>query len=194
MANLNNVISRCRDSQHGTKSVLKPCAQSTKLLQPAIGLSDRIMDYINSIVNEPTLSPAVKALVTLQFTSGLRISELLAINPSDVNKFGQIKIKGLKRSNDRFISPVYYIDYWQDYGAGSMFHSDYYSRFYIYRLYKKKGIYSMLGNGGLSSVTHLPRHLYIKFLSESGQDVESTRQIIGHKKTSNTEIYLKSNK
>lgn len=131
-----------------------------------------------------------KAVLELQVLYGLRISEVLNIKPAQIMPSGQITIKGLKGSCDRFVVPVIYNQYWIQIAKSNCEISKSYNRFYFYRLYKKHGISKAFADNKKASVTHLLRYYYIANLVKSGKDIREIATIIGHKSLISTLVYV----
>ena len=137
-------------------------------------------------VNTPLF---LKAVVELQFLYGLRISEVLNIERSDVSKTGYIRVKGLKHSNSRIVRPVNYLHFWQNDGSHLLPLCKTYSRFYFYRKYKQLGLSMKYEGRSNNSVTHLFRHEVVQDLQRSFNESSTTQKFIGHKNIKNTKRY-----
>lgn len=128
----------------------------------------------------------------LQLLYGLRISEILGIRGSDIDKMGRIVVKGKKGSNTRLIIDNQGVKWWiaqRGLGTNKVFGFD---RFYVYRIYKKCGIVHEMEGKKHKAVTHYCRHLYVKAMQQSTNDIEITKQLTGHKAVANTKKYLQS--
>lgn len=149
---------------------LKSSAQSATLCvlpgQAKI-VSELIVDRINS---DSDLSIIIKALVELQFSHGLRISECLAIDNSDLLSSNRIRIKSLKGSIQRIIVFNDSHGYFKMCRSTGSKPFDCISRFCVYRIYKRIGISYYDGTSAYSSVTHAPRHIVASELRKVDKD------------------------
>jgi integrase len=134
----------------------------------------------------------VVAVARLQFFHGLRISEVLSITGNDIDRFGGIIIRGKKGSSPRKVIDSELHTFWVSKRllcSEKVFEFD---RFFIYRLYKSVGINHAVEGKMNNAVTHFPRHVYIKEVQSSLNDVEKTALVVGHKSSNSTKGYLKS--
>lgn len=171
------------------KPVLPSPAQTTKLLQDNKDNVDRITSIVSALFANPSAPLFLKAVVELQFLYGLRISEVLNIENSDVSESGYIKIKGLKNSNSRIVRPVNYMHFWISTGRHLLPIKNTYSRFYFYRKYKELGLNVKYAGRVNNSVTHLFRHEVVNELQKSFNEIGTTQKFIGHKNVKNTMRY-----
>jgi hypothetical protein len=119
---------------------------------------------------------------------------VLRIKPSDVTFMGHIKIKSLKGSNDRIVLPLFFRSFWATAGSGLLPLSNYYSRFYFYRLFKKLGYYSKFGDNKVNSVTHFFRHQLILNLKQQNVPDDVISHFISHRNLKNLDYYAGKNK
>lgn len=177
-------------AQHRVKSVLTPSAQIAELFQfrNLQGINETVQRLLSNV--NSGLSITEKAIIELQFLYGIRITEALRITPSDINSSGQIRIRGIKGSNDRIVYPVKFSYFWLSVKENNFFIPSSYNRFYFYRLYRKKGIYFLNESNKKESVTHALRYLYISSLIQQGLDQEQIRNLIGHKSIKSTIHYV----
>ena len=172
-------------------SVPKPSAHTNTSCTVGTSPSELLL-IINSALQSARLNNKTLAtLIEIQMLNGLRITEALRIRYSQINPIGQVLIKGLKGSNDRIINT----------GSSSQFFincrrtkSDpypYFSRFYVYREYKKLGLYFRFDGREKQSVTHLFRHFVIKMNKSNDVDLSTLQSFIGHKSIKSTRVYGK---
>jgi site-specific recombinase XerD len=124
------------------------------------------------------------------FCHGARISEVLRLKGSDILPNQQMRLKGLKGSNDRIVSTSLFSHELLPFvncASPVFFGID---RFYIYRIMRKANIGCSGHSKTKNRITHSLRANYINELFENMQDVDSVAQIIGHKNSNNTIIYL----
>lgn len=173
------------------KSVLTPPAQSPGMLSTRINNIETNDKFLNRVFSNSLLTMTDKAVIELLYLYGLRVSELLSVLPTDVAESGHILIRGSKGSGNRFILSLYFKDFWQRNLKYSLPLSQYFSRFYFYRLFKKLGFYSKYGNNVNMSVTHYFRHQLVLSLQEQGFSKEMISEFIRHKSTKSIEYYVK---
>lgn len=136
----------------------------------------------------------VSAVAELLWLNGARITEVLNIKGSDISSQGNIKIKGLKSSNDRILRTSEHRNFWLGMRNFTNNLGSVYSRFYFYREFKKRGISLNFHGYKNQAVTHAPRHLLIADLQTIDIELTTTKQTIGHKSIKSTEHYGKKNK
>ena len=121
----------------------------------------------------------MKLLFELLIFYGLRISEALYFDHTNITNDGLIKIKGLKGSSSRIL----YIRHNREYLINNYLYSlplaNIYSRFYVYRLFKKLGIYQRFNINSHFSVTHYFRHNLVKHLKDNGYDNKTITNFMG---------------
>lgn len=177
----------------GYKSVPKPSAQTATLSQDFSNKQTPGSFFMYSVLKNPELSRTDKAVIELMYLYGLRISEVLSIKSTDVSTIGHIKIRSKKGSNFRVITSLYFPSYWSLEFRLSLPLSDYYSRFYFYRLFKKMGYYQKLSGHNNFSVTHYFRHRLVTDLKSQGFSLQDIKDFLGHKSIKSTEYYYGKN-
>lgn len=174
---------------HGIKSVPSPCAQTTTPCgSGSPGISNGF-DLEVFMSNASGLSVLEKAVIELMFMHGLRISEVLNIDQSDISKSGAIRIKALKGSSFRVVQPALFKEFWLKNCSQLLPLRTVYSRFYFYRLFKRLGLYAYFGTNSNASVTHYFRHLKGLDIQESFNDWALTQSVLGHKNVNSTHYY-----
>ena len=177
-------------SEHLAKSVKSLLAHSDSLCENRKLQDLQFILGRHISVSNHNLPAYVKSIIELQFLFGLRISEALQIDHSQVMFNGAINIRGLKGSNDRFVYPVKYRDFWLQVKRSNSSPGQYYNRFYFYRLYKKIGISGLLSFNKNHSVTHYMRYMYVLQLLKETDNVESIKNLLGHKSIKSTMHYI----
>lgn len=177
--------------EHRVKSATSPRAQSATVLQPNEVNNPPSFNMVNFAASNPTLQPFELAVIELLFMWGLRVSEVLQVNCSDISRSGNIRIKALKGSNFRVVRSSLYESFWLGADSSLLPLNSIYSRFYFYRLFKRLGIYGHFGNNCNNSVTHYFRHLRGLDVQNTYEDWELTAQSLGHKSTKSTIYYGK---
>lgn len=176
-----------------SKLTIKPdvssSAQSSGLLtvnDAAKLLSDSAMIFIYSDNGYPLL---FKYLVYLLLVSGCRISEALNVRGCDVTGCYRIVLHGSKGSNNR----VVFLPLLSEGGLGvtppSVLVWGIYSRFYVYRVLKKHGIYlSKEGNKNMA-VTHSFRNAVAAELQLIVGSTAEKSIALGHKSQKSRQYY-----
>jgi site-specific recombinase XerD len=190
VSNFLNLRHKFVPTQKALGAASTPGAQS-----PVLYASREYQNLQKSITNimaksNTQLSSYVKAIIELQLIFGLRISESLSITGNDVMPNGTIKVKGAKHSNDRFVFPILYQNFWLHLKNTQYLIPKSFNRFYFYRIYKKFGIYSVLGSNTNASVTHVIRYLFILGILQHGETIENVQRLIGHKSVKSTQHYI----
>lgn len=143
-----------------------------------------------SACNQAYLTDYLRAYIRLQFDYGLRISDMLRIDCNSINSDLSIIVNQSKGSNRLIIYPRSDIHIWQaikKYGIRPM---QYYSRYSMYRLYKKIGLSLPSEQNVNNSVTHSARKIKARQIYNDTQSVEVTAQTLGHRSRNSTMYYL----
>ena len=123
--------------------------------------------------------------------SGCRVSEVCNIQPEDILSNNQVYIRGLKGSASRICTLGVMTDFLNFKYRQAWMWNQGLNRWYLYRICKEYGVYEeILGNKKLA-VTHAGRHELIVGLQNAGLAPHEISELIGHKKVSSTEHYLK---
>lgn len=171
------------------KAVSNPTAQFGILLQPTEN-EQRQYNILIYIAKEGYKKFGHYSIgVDLLLSGGLRISELISEPTIFVTTTHQIIIKGRKGSNDKIITPLYNVDYWQNYQG--WVHNPCYivSRFSWYRFLKNQGIQLYEKGKKNASVTHVPRKLKAHELYTNNINESTIQNVIGHKNVNSTKYY-----
>lgn len=150
-----------------------------------------IKKILDSIVNIKH-----KAMLTLIYSSGLRVSELLELKPKEIlSDRKQIFIKGSKGDVDRYTilsdkALEILRDYWKEYHPQHyLFEGQFggkYSASSVRNVLKKA---IKKANVNSKGATHSLRHSFATHLIESGVDIRYVQALLGHKSLKTTEIY-----
>lgn len=135
-----------------------------------------------------------KVVIHLSLDYGLRISEILNLTFSDLLPGMKVLIRGLKHSNNRIISNVFYWEYLKLFLKSNKSIGSIYSRFYYYRLFRRLGISFEINGSSKKAVTHAGRHLNGLMLHSSGVQTEDIKTFIGHKNIKSTNFYIQNGK
>ena len=177
-----------------TKSSIKPCAQNNIQCAAVSVDGSMIMQKVQELYNDKTLSLELKAIVELMVISGCRVSQALQINYKNISKNGQIKIVGSKNGLDIVVMPSKYKEFWASYRRASINFQSIYSRFALYRLFKQYGIYSKVGNSSKYSVCHSLRHELASDIATITNDKNIIANKLGHKSTNTQKFYIHNEK
>jgi site-specific recombinase XerD len=137
----------------------------------------------------PSQCSGLNAVIELLYLNGCRISEILNIAPNQITGQGQVLIKGKKNSADRIIVAVKCRDYLLRCRAGKVYPFQNFSRFFVYREFKKMGIDYKFEGKCRNSVTHAFRHNLVRDLQSEGIEREVYSHHIGHKSLNSTKSY-----
>lgn len=174
-----------------TKSDSNLPAQITNQCDVADCLATETYAYIMRFVNDNRLPIELRLLIDLLLSSGCRISELLAPQGFIVRKNGLIELYASKNKVKHVFRSANFDSYLMNF-AGSYYRGlSNYSRFQIYRLFKKLGIYATFENNTKMSVTHLPRHVVGSLTYQSTNDMADVKHVLNHKSINSSEYYVK---
>lgn len=172
------------NSASGARAQCSPCVNAGN------GWAAKRSSVLSSIANSHFIPRELIAICYFQFQYGLRISELLNIKPSDIDPSGLVYIRGLKGSSDKFLQVSYLLDVFLSFRSRSKPLSYYYSRFFMYRLYKKLGI-SLIKDGHKNkAVTHAGRHMLAELTATYSPDFGGVADVLGHKSDSSALYYI----
>ncbi len=180
--------------QDRTRPAPSPTAQYTTVCAPGtdrVVTSDTIIQLLSQVREKNSILHAIGYLL---FTYGLRVSEVLSIQATHLRNGEKIWIGGKKRSGDRYInySEIRNVIIPRSKSSGQIFQG--YSRFWVYREFKKLGIVLVLDGGKKKAVTHAGRHLVARELKGAGDKVESIQGFYQHKSIKSTNHYAKQKK
>ena len=177
-------------NKRGSFSDMTPSAQNARLCRAE---NKEMSDYEVNVVNllaAVNQIPTLSAYLSLLFTYGLRVSELLSCNSKDMVDRDIIRIKGCKGSNDRILRVVDNRDYWaKRYLVDYQLSYDY-NRFFIYRLLKQHGIYEVFGDNKKYSVTHIARHMIMLKYKDKGLNDQQLCEVLGHRSIKSIKWYM----
>lgn len=129
------------------------------------------------------------AYITLQFSAGLRISDLLRVSYKNISPSLHITIEQGKGSNTIITQPIFLREVWREIRDKKLYPVQNYNRFWFYKLYKKLGISKSNGAGRNNSVTHAPRKFLAQQLYVEENNYEAARVALGHKDARSTKYY-----
>lgn len=128
-------------------------------------------------------------IAEIQALYGLRISEVLSIQLSDIDDHYKVTVQRLKREDPVVITLTFQERFIHETKAINGFLFDMTTRFSVYYTYKECGIGFQSKYSTKISVTHSYRHLYVKKLLEQGYSYPDIAIMLGHLDERNTELY-----
>lgn len=174
-----------------SKSVANPIAQTTTLCGVVGGGELAEMLSIERFSALCGISPQVAYIYALQRDAGLRVSEALAIMPSDITSGGFVRIRGKKGSSDVLVKPTFGVEYFLWCRQSGVYPFMGIDRYYVYRLYKSLGLCHKFDGNAKMSVTHLPRHNYALQAKSVDEDSTLVTYALRHKSAKNDVYYVK---
>ncbi len=167
---------------------------------------DEIKKLVQVINNETIIGKRDLAIVSLLFSGGLRVSELVNLNRSQINlKKREFMVRG-KRSKDRpiFISNQaalaveQYLSARQDnleplfinYSKNNHYSNDgQYKRLTTRSIQRMINKYAKLAGITKKVTPHIMRHSFATDLLMNGADIRSVQEMLGHSNIATTQIY-----
>jgi site-specific recombinase XerD len=188
--NYSKLVGHSDRNGHSFNSVSIPSAQNKTLYESHS--YDHISVTVHKLLSDVNsgLTQLELALIELLFLNGLRVSEVLQINAHNITNNGSIVIKGLKGSLNRLVTPSKYMFFWIDFKKNNLSIPAYINRFYLYRLFIKKGIFIIPSDHSKKMVTHSLRHQFVYNLLNSGQTIAEIQGFLGHKSINSTIHYV----
>ena len=176
--------------QPRSRDVLKTPAQTYKLCTDGDHLEPMIRNIEHAIEMTRNKNTVIHAILSLQYETGIRISEVLNIRGTDITVNRMVRIKASKGSENRVFNISSNWDFWSKYRKqyGKVFEC--YSRFYVYREYKKLGISFSFGIGNKMSVTHSLRHIMGRAMQDTNIDKSLIQKQLGHVNKKSTNTYM----
>lgn len=171
------------------KPVPSPRGQFTTQLQSgSIDFTPYVKAGLNFISN-PENFIIDRIVIKLLLAYGLRISEILSINPANIKTDGSIYISGKKGSQPRLINPAEFASWVAKNPVFLCNMLAMRNRQYYWRLFNRIGISALMPGNVHRSVTHLFRYNFITEIQKISGDINETGVIIGHKNPANTKRY-----
>lgn len=173
----------------GINSVPSPSAQIDELCTPASEQAAGWQAITDNYVRIAKQSKRLAAVYGLLIEGALRISEVLAIKPSDIDAQGKVSITALKRSTSRIVVSSLARDYLITCAKRSIAPFSEMNRFHVYREFKKLGIGIQVPGNKNKSITHVGKHLFALAAKDANFDVKQLQMSLGHKAASSTAQY-----
>lgn len=176
-------------------------APKTDKKLPSFFLESEVTELIDTFGSDDVIQLRDKALIELLYSSGLRISEALNIDVSDLN-FASASLKVLGKGNKERVVPIgskaieaiknylKYRDQLVNTQSGqALFLAKNGKRLYQSSIYRKinskmKGI-----SESPKKSPHVFRHSFATHLLDHGADIKSVSEMLGHARLSTTQIY-----
>jgi hypothetical protein len=148
-------------------------------------IEQRLSNMKKSFVPEIVL-----AYIRLQHNYGLRIGDMLKIDCNSIMSDYSIIVNQSKGSKQLIIYPRADFDIWKMIKDSHARPMENYSRFSMYRLYRKFGISLPTDGKKNASVTKSARKIKAQQVYNDTKSLGNTAQALGHKRTSSTMYYL----
>lgn len=172
-----------------TKSVSKLPAQITTLCGPNKHQDSNSLMLSVAARRLRLYDEKLYYIYILQFENALRISEILSVSPSQIDRLGNIMIRGSKKGKSKIISSSEAREYLLMCKANSVCPFAEYNRFYVYRVYRQVGIGVRNNENGRTAVTHAFRHLHAQAAREANFDDSLITEKLGHRNPNTQKHY-----
>lgn len=136
------------------------------------------------------ISKYIVAGISLQFSAGLRISDLLKLTYRDISSNLLITVLQSKGSNALVVQPIYFRDVWREVREEKLAPFQFYDRFVFYRISKRYGLIISNGKGRNNSVTHAGRKYLAREMYSASNDIHTAKEALGHKSANSTKYYV----
>lgn len=147
-----------------------------------------LLEVIGAIKN---VDSRVHSLALFLLDSSCRVSEALGLQPHNIDKLYRVKIVEKKTKSTRIIHTHYSREIIEYMRASNINVWSELNRFYVYRVFKKVGLFGTFGTNKRASVTHSIRHESALIAQNQGFSETDTQKIIGHKSVNSTLHYLR---
>ena len=148
------------------------------------------VDIKLSMMLKDGVNVTLVSFARLQFISGLRIADLLAIRRADIDGNLNVYVRQSKGSQPKVISLLYDKEFWMNYKRGLFTDISVFNSMTFYRLYKRYSLVIYNGESRNSSVTHSARKLLARSAYDVTNSVEIAQAALGHKSQNSTMYYL----
>lgn len=172
-----------------SKSGVTPPAQSPKLLQTREQSPGEYLVSSSKLSMIKRQNAKLYYLIEFMHASGCRISEALRLLPVDITYSGHVKIKASKGSANRIVFSGFAREYMISCKSNNVSPWAGYSRFFVYREFRKMGLMVQVSGNKNKSVTHAIRHVVAESMERAGMQLKDTAQLLGHKSENSTGYY-----
>jgi integrase-like protein len=173
----------------GIKSVSTPPAQLVELCAESSDIEYDWGTILASYKKLMEVSPQLAAIYALLVEGGLRISEVLEINSTQIDAQGKVSIVAKKRSESRIIVASLARPYLLKCKKFGIQPFQDINRFYVYREFKKCNIGAIISGNKNHSITHIGKHLNAMASKKANFDKKQIQHSLGHKSAKSTEYY-----
>jgi len=173
------------------KSVLTTLAPTTKLCDPGVDHELRYYDYIVELITKSNLTIDLKCLLDIMLSSGCRVSEVISNKGIEVRLDGSLVLYQSKTKKYLITKTQYHANYLKKWRGGRYLNLCQYSRFQIYRIFKKYGLEAQFEGSTYSSVTHIARKLNGALLYADTHNIDDVAKSLNHSNNKNSEFYVK---
>lgn len=178
--------------KHLNEAVSNSTAQNDTLCLPGTEVGALARAVIDQVEHVKHFDLNTHIFAKTMLLGGLRVSEMLSITPRDIDELGRVRIKSLKNGVPRIVDTGANSDQFKVWRASGYIPWRTWTRFFVYRQFKKYGIQIEVAGNEKKSVTHALRHVSAQVSATIDSDLQATKSHLGHKSISNTEIYAKS--
>lgn len=189
-----NVLEATKTKGKGLKSVLGSSAQTTALCAPGSGREALYQAAVTRFLIDSTQPVALRALVELMSVSGCRISQALSISRANISKNGRITLKGAKGGIDVIATPTLYKSFFIEFKDGLNCGFADYDRFFVYRVFRRSGLWLAGFTSEKKAVTHSFRHALVNDISSTSVSSEGIANVLGHKSLKSQVYYVNKKK
>ena len=136
------------------------------------------------------ISKYIVAGISLQFSAGLRISDLLKLTYRDISTNLLITVLQSKGSNALVVQPIYFREVWREIRQEKLSPFYFYDRYVFYRINRRYGLVLSNGPGRNDSVTHSGRKYLAREMYSASNDIHIAKEALGHKSANSTKYYV----
>ena len=177
---------------------LKPLKTDKPL--PNFVKEDEIINLLEKMEFEQSFEGLRDKLIhDLLYSTGIRLSELIGIKLTDLNRYDRtIKVLG-KRNKERIIpisqELIGEVDKYLSFRNTEGYHSDYLlvdnrgKQLYPMFVYRKVNHYLTLVTSLSKKSPHVLRHTFATHLLDKGADISAVKELLGHTSLAATQVY-----
>jgi integrase len=173
------------------KSVPTLPAPTTNLCDHGVDRELRYYDYIVELITTSSLTADLKCLLDVMLSSGCRVSEAISKRGIEVRLDGSIVIYQSKTKKYLVTRTQYHSDYLKKWRGRKYMSLSEYSRFQVYRIFKKYGLEAQFEGSTYSSVTHLARKINGALIYANTGNLDDVAKSLNHSNKKNSEYYVK---
>jgi integrase len=173
------------------KTVPTLSAQTTTRCETVDGTESQVEALWNKVEKLRGTVPQLFYLCVIMIEGNLRVSEALRIKPKDITSLGKVKIEALKGSHSRLISSGEAKKWLLQCKKINRIPFEGWSRFFVYREFKKLGISFQSNQSTKNSVTHAIRHIVTAANRKVTDEPGIIQRDLGHKNQNTQKLYGK---